>query len=69
MDLFRIKMFSKIYEFGLYFKSRRCRHLMESLRQCPGSVDRCPCCNSLADCIDSGGTVFKVELPLVGPAS
>ena len=66
MDLFRIKMFSKIYGFGLYFKSCRCEHLMESLRQCPGSVDRCPYCNSLQDCMDRGGTVFQVEFPVVG---
>jgi signal transduction histidine kinase len=66
MDLFRIKMFSRIYGFGLYFKSRRCRHLAESLRQCPGNVDRCPYCTSVQDCIDSGGTVFEVDLPLTG---
>lgn len=66
MDLFRIKMFSRIYGFGLYFKSRRCKHLVESLRQCPGSVDRCPYCHCVQDCIDSGGTVFEVELPLPG---
>jgi len=66
MDLFRIKMFSRIYGFGLYFQSRRCRHLAESLRQCPGNVDRCPHCTSVQDCIDSGGTVFEVELPLTG---
>jgi signal transduction histidine kinase len=64
MDLFRIKMFSKIYGFGLYFRSRRCKHLLESLKHCPGNVDRCPKCNSVHDCINSGGTVFEVELPL-----
>jgi signal transduction histidine kinase len=66
MDLFRIKMFSRIYGFGLYFQSRRCRHLAEALRQCPGNVDRCPYCTSVQDCIDSGGTVFEVDLPLTG---
>jgi signal transduction histidine kinase len=66
MDLFRIKMFSKIYGFGLYFQSRRCRHLIESLRECPGSVDRCPYCKSFQDCLDTGGTIFEVDLPLSG---
>jgi signal transduction histidine kinase len=66
MDLFRIKMFSRIYGFGVYFRSRRCRHLIESLRKCPGNVDRCPYCTSVQDCIDSGGTVFEVDLPLTG---
>jgi signal transduction histidine kinase len=64
MDLFRIKMFAKIYGLGLYFKSHRCAYLTESLRECPGSLDRCLYCSSLQDCVDSGGTVFEVELPL-----
>lgn len=66
MDLFRIKMFSRIYGFGLYFKSRRCEHLTESQAQCPGKVDRCPSCKSLQDCANSSGTVFQVELPVAG---
>ncbi len=66
MDLFRIKMFSRIYGFGLYFRSRRCTHLIESLQECPGSFERCPPCNSLKDCIESGGTAFEVELPVAG---
>jgi len=64
MDLFRIKMFSKIYGFGLYFRSRRCPHLVEELRDCPGSVESCPFCDTVQDCSDSGGTAFQVELPL-----
>ena len=64
IDLFRIKMFSKIYGFGLYFQSGRCRRLIESLRECPGDVDRCPYCKSLQDCVGAGGTVFEVDFPL-----
>ncbi len=64
MDLFRIKMFAKIYGLGLYFKSHRCTYLTESLRECPGSLDRCLYCSYPQDCLDSGGTVFEVELPL-----
>jgi len=65
MDLFRIKMFSKIYGFGLYFRSRRCPHLVEELKDCPGNVEDCPFCDTVQDCSDSGGTVFQVELHLV----
>jgi signal transduction histidine kinase len=64
MDLFRIKMFSRIYGFGVYFKSRRCRHLIESLKKCPGSFERCEYCTSPQDCMETGGTVFEVDLPV-----
>jgi len=63
IDLFRIKMFSKVYGFGVYFQSRRCRHLTESLQQCPGDVYICPSCRSLEDCIASGGTLFELDFP------
>lgn len=64
MDLFRIKMFSRIYGFDLYFRSERCQHLIEELRECAGDPDQCPCCDSLQDCVSSGGTEFEVDFPL-----
>jgi len=64
MDLFRIKMFAKMHGLGLYFRSRRCRHLIESLKECPGDIGSCPYCGSLKDCTNSGGTVFEIDLPM-----
>ena len=64
MDLYRIKMFAKLYGFALYFKSRRCRHLIESLSKCPGDVELCPYCRSSKDCLGFGGTIFEVDFPL-----
>jgi len=64
MDLFRIKMFSRIYGFELYFRSEQCRHLIEELRECPGDPEQCPFCDSLQDCVSSGGTEFEVDFHL-----
>jgi signal transduction histidine kinase len=64
MDLFRIKMFSQIYGFDIFFRSRRCQHLGDTLRDCPGTVNICPHCDSPLDCAAAGGTTLEVDFPL-----
>ncbi|MFZ5865574.1 MAG: GAF domain-containing protein [Thermodesulfobacteriota bacterium] len=64
LDLQRIRVFSKIYELGFFFKSRRCEHLNGALARCPGDVRRCPACSTIEDCSNAGGSDFEVTFPL-----
>ncbi len=59
-DLLRIKIFSERFGFRIKMSSRRCRFIPGDRDKCPGDVKLCPHCNSVEDCLSSGGTVFTV---------
>jgi PAS domain S-box-containing protein len=59
-DLLRMKIFSERYGFKLEMVSERCAHLPDEEETGPGSVDLCASCNSIADCMESGGTTMTV---------
>ena len=65
-DLLRMKIFSERYGFALKMASERCAHLPEDTDRGPGDVDRCAHCNSVADCMDSGGTTVTVAFSPAG---
>lgn len=62
-DLLRMKIFSERYGFKLQMESERCVHLPDDGQTGPGSVDFCASCNSIADCMESGGTTMTVIFP------
>ncbi len=63
-DLLRMKIFSERYHFDLSMKSTRCKVLPGTADVCPGAIDRCPHCEALQDCYESGGTCFAVCFPV-----
>jgi len=62
-DLLRMKVFGERYGFGLKMTSRRCRFLKKPDSACPGDIAQCEDCGSAKDCVDSGGTIFRVFFP------
>lgn len=62
-DLFRMKLFSERYHFTITMDSTRCRFIPTDQDICPGNVDDCVHCHTIADCINSGGTRVVVQFP------
>ncbi len=62
-DLLKLKIFSNRLGFKISFKSSRCSCIPTSSDVCPGSIDKCACCNTLDDCLNNGGTEFVVQIP------
>jgi PAS domain S-box-containing protein len=64
-DLLRMKIFSDRHGFTLSMASKRCRFLHENPEaECAGDVSACPFCDTQADCLNSGHTVFTVFFPV-----
>ena len=59
-DLLRMKIFSERYGFSLKMTSSRCAHLPDDRDRGPGDVALCAQCNSVEDCMQSGGTTVTV---------
>ncbi len=62
-DLLRMKVFGERYGFQLKMTSRRCRFLKKRDGACPGDIAQCKECGSSEDCVNSGGTTFRVFFP------
>jgi PAS domain S-box-containing protein len=60
-DLLRMKIFSERYHFLIRMRSNRCVYIPEDTDSCPGDVEQCKHCNTLEDCIRSGGTTMTVN--------
>ena len=60
-DLLRMKIFSERYNFDLQMSSRRCRHLIDPHIPGPGDIALCDKCQSIEDCLESGGTTMLVR--------
>ncbi len=60
-DLLRMKIFSEKYNFNIGMESVRCKFLIATHESCPGNISKCTHCNSVDDCLNSGGTVLSVE--------
>jgi len=60
-DLLRMKIFSERYHFSIRMRSNRCVYIPEDADSCPGDVEQCRHCNTLEDCIRSGGTTMTVN--------
>ncbi len=64
IDLLRIRMFSELYGFRLYFISKRCPYLEDGAMVLPGNIETCEHCRTLQDCAEKGGSEFTVEFQL-----
>ncbi len=58
LALFRIRSYAEQYEFDFFFNSKRCSFIPDDRDSCPGRISACPHCNSLRDCLTSGGSTF-----------
>ncbi|MBW1784976.1 MAG: ATP-binding protein, partial [Deltaproteobacteria bacterium] len=62
-DLLRMKIFSERYHFTIDMTSSRCRYIPKEGDICPGIISECPFCVKKEDCLVSGGTVFRLQVP------
>ena len=60
VDLLRMKIFADRLDFQIEMDSQRCRHIPLGSDVCPGAIDHCAHCGIVADCYQTGGTMFKV---------
>jgi len=64
-DLLRMKIFSERFGFKIEMVSERCRHIPCDGDLCPGNIDLCRYCRSVADCENSGGATFTIRFSSV----
>jgi len=62
-DLLRMKIFSERFGFKIEMNSKRCQYLPSDGDLCPGAIDLCGHCRTIADCEKSGGTAFTIRFP------
>lgn len=62
-DLLRMKIFSERYGFKIHMVSNRCTYIPLDSDQCPGRIGWCDFCSNQSDCLNSGGTTFRVFFP------
>jgi PAS domain S-box-containing protein len=62
-DLLRMKIFSERYGFKIEMVSTRCVYIPLDSDQCPGDIQWCDFCSIQDDCLNSGGTTFRVFFP------
>ncbi len=62
-DLLRMKIFSERYGFKIEMTSSRCPHIPLDRDVCPGKISECDHCRESGDCLESGGTTFRVFFP------
>lgn len=60
LDLLRLKILSRTYNFDIECDSRRCRFIPDESAVCPGSVHRCTHVRNADECALAGGTVFRL---------
>ncbi len=63
-DLLKIRIFAQRLGFDIRFSSSRCSCIPSSRDLCPGDITKCPCCNSIEDCFNNGGSEFVAHIPL-----
>lgn len=60
-DLLRMKIFSERYHFAIDMITTRCKYIPREEDVCPGRIEDCRHCRTVADCLDSGGTTVTVQ--------
>jgi PAS domain S-box-containing protein len=63
LDLLRMKILAKTYNFGIECESTRCRFIPYESDLCPGSIEGCSHVQSPEECARAGGTTFRVIFP------
>jgi len=69
LDLLRIKVFSEIYGFAVNFESTRCKFIPSDTDFCQGKISACPHINERAECLCSGGSIFRIDFKSVNQAA
>jgi PAS domain S-box-containing protein len=67
LDLLRMKLYARRFDFELSLKSRRCCYIPTDQGLCPGDISLCEHCKAAKDCVDSGGSTFSVSFPAEKP--
>jgi hypothetical protein len=60
-DLLRMKIFSERYNFKIRMTSNRCRFIPRDEDLCPGNIEDCSYCQTIEDCLDTGGTTMVAQ--------
>ncbi|MBW2410669.1 MAG: HAMP domain-containing histidine kinase, partial [Deltaproteobacteria bacterium] len=63
LDLLRIKIFGEIYNFQVDCETARCGYIPLETDLCPGIISNCSHVDSKEQCVDSGGSVFRLVFP------
>jgi signal transduction histidine kinase len=63
LDLLRLKILSKAYNFRIECESSRCSFIPRETDLCPGSIEACPHVRDAKECARSGGTAFRMLFP------
>jgi len=66
LGLLQTRLYSRRFGFELSVESRRCSFIPKDSDLCPGDISRCPHCNSVDDCLNSGGSTFCLSFPVSG---
>ncbi|MHB8109014.1 MAG: sensor histidine kinase [Syntrophorhabdaceae bacterium] len=64
LDLLRIKYYSLRFGFDLSLESNRCMYLPTEKDICPGDISQCPAIRMRNECINSGGSTFRISFPV-----
>lgn len=64
LDLLRIKYYALRFGFDFSFESNRCMYIPTDKDVCPGDISRCPAIRNRNECINSGGSTFRVSFPV-----
>jgi K+-sensing histidine kinase KdpD len=62
-DLLKIKIFAKRFGFEVEFDSERCSLIPRAADMCPGDIKKCPGCETVKDCLNNGGSEFRISIP------
>jgi len=60
LDLLRMKVYAKRFDFDLSMTSKRCVYIPTDRDLCPGDISKCPHVRNAKECAASGGTTFTV---------
>jgi signal transduction histidine kinase len=64
LHLLQMKIYGQCFDFDLWVESRRCTHLPTDWDFCPGKISLCTHCQTLEDCLASGGSIFYLSFPI-----
>ena len=64
LDLLRMKLYAERFGFSLSVESKRCAHIPTDRDLCPGKITACRHCNTVEDCVASGGSTFTAAFPV-----
>jgi signal transduction histidine kinase len=64
LHLLQMKIYGQCFDFDLWVESRRCVHLPTDRDFCPGKISLCTHCQTLEDCLASGGSTFYLSFPI-----